>query len=109
MFEFHAREDRNSPAPAMKTPGGGKPPGASKIRENRCLEHAEYNGADKGECDIRGDNAQSAKEGTEEGHRDIFLVRVCPWPKASKPPRAGKVSLAVARGFAAPGDVVKES
>ena len=36
------------------------------------LEHAEHDGADKGECDIGGNNAQSV----DESHREISLVHV---------------------------------
>ena len=44
--------------------------GRLKIRAGvpEALEHAEHDGADKGECDIRGDNAQSADKRTHEGH-----------------------------------------
>src|SRR5258708_30915899 len=42
-------------------------------RENQCdakivLEHAEHDGSDKSDYDIRGDNAQSGDERTDEGH-----------------------------------------
>ena len=40
------------------------------------LEHAEHDGADKGECDIRGDNAQSADKRTDEGHWGTLPVNV---------------------------------
>jgi hypothetical protein len=36
--------------------------GRSNRCHNRALEYAEDDGADKGECDIRGHNAQSADE-----------------------------------------------
>ena len=39
-----------------------RPPGANSFRVcgAGALEHAEHDGADKGECDIRGNNAHSA-------------------------------------------------
>jgi hypothetical protein len=40
------------------------------------LDHAKDDRADKGERDIRGDNAQSAHEGIHEGHSEISGVRV---------------------------------
>ena len=40
------------------------------------LDHAEDDRADKGEREIRGDNAQSAHEGIHEGHSEISRVRV---------------------------------
>ena len=60
------------------------------------LEHAEYDGADKGDCHIRGHNAQSADEGTEEGHWEISLIHVATRcnVKVSEPFRAEKVSPA---------------
>ena len=43
------------------------------------LEHAEHDGADKGECDVRGYNAQFADERTREGHLESSVVYVrCP-------------------------------
>jgi hypothetical protein len=50
----------------MKTPGGpvsrrAKDPVVQLVDALR-LEHAEHDGADEGECDIGGDNAQSADE-----------------------------------------------
>jgi hypothetical protein len=63
------------------------------------LEHAEHDGADKGECDIRGDNAQSADERTDEGHWELsLLTSLTSLPanaEVSKPFRAEKVSAAV--------------
>ena len=38
------------------------------------LEHADHNGADEGECDVRGYNAQSA----DDGHGNTPLVHVVP-------------------------------
>jgi hypothetical protein len=40
------------------------------------LDHAEDNRPDKGECGIRGDNAQSVHEGIHEGHSESSRVRV---------------------------------
>src|ERR1700738_949862 len=55
----------------MKTPGGWNDPG--RRAPNPCcgekpLEHAEYDGADKGDCHIRGHNAQAADERTQKAH-----------------------------------------
>jgi hypothetical protein len=47
-----------------------RPPGAEKIRACSNLEHAEHDGADKGEGQIRGDNAQSA--GESHGNASCF-------------------------------------
>ncbi len=100
---------------SMKTPGGWKnpePPGALKSGGLERLEHAEYDGADKGECDIRGDNAQSADERTDEviGNAPWFTSLPALTLKASKPFPAEKVSVAVARGTSPRrGNVVKES
>ena len=60
------------------------------------LEHAEHDGADKGDCQIRGNNAQSADQRTHEGHREISLVHVTVRfnAEASKAFQAEKVSPA---------------
>jgi len=53
-----------------KQPGGWSDPGRRAPKKSglrRALEHAEYDGADKGEGDIRGHNAQSGDERTK-GH-----------------------------------------
>ena len=47
----------------MKTPGGAKPPGEDPSLVGS-LEHAEDDGADEGESNIRGNNAQSADDWT---------------------------------------------
>src|SRR5207245_195026 len=82
----------------MKTPGGRSTgrvvydwPGSSS------LEHAEHNGADKGEGDIRGYNAQSA----DESHGNAPLVHVVPaiTQHASKAFPAQKVSVTVGPSF----------
>jgi hypothetical protein len=83
----------------MKTPGGWIEPDrrASNYRVMcDALEHAEYDGADKGDGHIRGDNAQSADERTEERHWEISLVHVAAHTntKVSEPFRAEKVSPA---------------
>jgi hypothetical protein len=50
-----------------------KPPGAIKFRVVRAvLEHAKHDRANKGECDIRGNNAQSV----DESHGETSLVHV---------------------------------
>jgi hypothetical protein len=60
------------PSPHKKRPAIGMIQIAGR-RENQCdakivLEHAEHDGSDKSECDIRSDNAQSGDERTDEGH-----------------------------------------
>jgi hypothetical protein len=61
-----------------------------------CLEHAEHDGADKGDCQIRGNDAQSAHQRTHEGHQEISLVHVTARfnAEASKAFQAEKVSPA---------------
>src|SRR6266481_32886 len=72
-----------------------QPPGESLSawRTGRALEHAEHDGADKGECDIGGNNAQSA----DESHGNAPLVHVAARYNAetSKAFRPEKVSAAV--------------
>jgi hypothetical protein len=60
------------------------------------LEHAEHDGTYKGDCQVRGNNAQSADQRTHEGHREISLVHVLARFNAetSKAFRAEKVSPA---------------
>jgi hypothetical protein len=74
------------------------------------LEHAEHDRADKGECDVGGNNAQSADERTHEGHWERSPIRVAAHcdVEANKPFGAEKVSAAVARDISTAGDVVKE-
>ena len=43
------------------------------------LEHAKYDGANKGDCQIRGNNAQSAAE----RHGETSLVHVVPAKNAA--------------------------
>src|SRR6266496_6378963 len=69
----------------MKTPGGAnRRDRRAKIQVwrnpilNGSLEHAEDDGADKDEGDIRGDNAQSADERSCEAHCNAPLVHVVP-------------------------------
>jgi hypothetical protein len=73
----HPRNEREP----MKTPGGWDDPNrrALLVPLSRALEHAEDDCADKGECDIRGNNAQSVHEGTPEGHREspCFVAPRC--------------------------------
>ena len=65
-------EDETLESACMKTPGGWNGPGRRASQNPGCgekvLEHAEYDGADKGDCQIRGHNAQFADERTQEGH-----------------------------------------
>jgi hypothetical protein len=64
----------------MKTPGGWNDPtaGRNQIRAllRKALEHPEHDGADKGECEIRGYNAQFADKRTDESHWEGSLVHV---------------------------------
>ena len=68
--KLHARTGAGATATrcCMKTPGGWNSPGRRVSQNPGCgekaLEHAEYDGADKGDCHIRGHNAQSADERT---------------------------------------------
>jgi hypothetical protein len=62
------------------------------------LEHAEHDGADKGECEISGNNAQSADEAHGKSPWFTSLPVVTLEPSSAFPPK--KVSLAVH-----PGDV----
>jgi hypothetical protein len=82
-----------------------KPPGALKFRiAVSFLEHAEYDRADKGECDIRGNHAQPV----DQSHADLpgfSFLRLLPavTPKASNPFPAEKVSpAALSRFWSAP-------
>ena len=88
----------------MKTPGGWNDPNRRALKKSglgvpEALEHAEHDGADKGECDIRGDNAQSADERTDEGHWELsLLTSLTSLPanaEISKPFRTEKVRAAV--------------
>ena len=90
---------------------------AAGRQNRRCgekpLEHAEHDGADEGECDIGGDNAQSADQSTIR-HWQISGVTSlpAPTPLARKAFHAKKVSLAVppsSPDLPGLGNVVKES
>ncbi len=95
----------------MKTPGGRKIPGPPGAPRSTGLEHAEHNGSDKGECDIRDYNDHSADERTRQAHWEDSLVRVAARcdGKNIHPLRAEKsVSLSLFRRVT-PGNVVKDS
>ena len=55
-----------------------QPPSAVNFRAVivKALKHSEHDGADKGECEIRGYNAQFADERTDESHWELSLVHV---------------------------------
>jgi hypothetical protein len=88
----------------MKKPGGRivQAAGLFDAGKTSALEHTEHDGADEGECDIRGNNAQS----TDESHWECSLVHVAARfnHEANRPFPLEKVSAAVTRS----GDVVKE-
>jgi hypothetical protein len=56
------------------------------------LEHAKHDSADKGECDIRGNNANPVDEGTGENHGEDSLVPHLT-PEASKRFQQNKSAL----------------
>ncbi|WP_426436225.1 hypothetical protein [Bradyrhizobium genosp. P] len=92
--------DTNATRPA------GQPPGETLVRY-WCLDNAENDGADEGERDVRGHNAQLAQQRTREVHWDAPLVHNAARinDKASKTFPAKKVSAAVPPGISmlAPG------
>jgi hypothetical protein len=100
LFEFLTASTKKRPAAGMIQTAGR--------HENlvRRLEHAEHDGADKGDGDIRGNNAQFADERTKKRHRDISLVTSLPAVtlQASKAFRPEKVSLAVAHYLSTAGN-----
>ena len=71
------------------------------------LDHAQHNRTDKGESDIRGNNAQSASE--SHGKPPWFASLAVVTLEATKPFQREKVSAAVARDVSPAGGVVKES
>ena len=86
----------------MKTPGCWNLPAAGRRKFRLCvriLEHAEHDRANKGDCDIRGNNAQSA----DQSHEKTSLVHVaaCSNAEANKRFPPEKVSAAVAGGVRA--------
>jgi hypothetical protein len=98
----------------MKTPGGWRAAGRQTVGVMRdALEHAEYDGADKGDGHIRGNNAQSADERSEERHREISWCTSLPKLTLKLANRSGwkKSALLLYRRNVTPGtaaDVVKE-
>jgi hypothetical protein len=66
LFEF-LLSDRKGELQRMKTPGGWSAPAAGRQNPGctaKALEHPEYDGADKGDRQIRGHYAQAADERT---------------------------------------------
>ena len=96
-FEFSGEGDDSIRHENARRLESSKPPGAIKSGLwGESLEHAEHDGADKGDCQIRDNNAQSADQRTHQGHREISLVHVVARSnaEASKAFRAEKVSPA---------------
>jgi hypothetical protein len=54
--------------------------GRIQIRAVMCeaLKHPEHDGADKGEGEIRGYNAQFADQRTDKSHWEVSLVQILP-------------------------------
>src|SRR5712675_3802881 len=78
------------------------------------LEHAEHDGADKGECEIGGDDAQSADKRTYEGHWEGSLGWSLPAitrkvASRSRPIKSALLSIPTSPQGSAPGNVVKDS
>ena len=78
-----------------------RPPGEGSKTWTGSLEHAEHDGADEGEGNVRGNNAQFADEWTHEGHWEYSLGsrrarkerrRLA---KRSRPKKAGLLSIPV--------------
>lgn len=78
----------------------GRPPGAELMAWSNALEHAENDGADEGERDVRGHNAQLAQQRTREIHWEAPLAHNAARinAKASKRFLAEKVSLTAKLG-----------
>jgi hypothetical protein len=86
----------------MKTPGSWNLPTAGRrkipvLRE--VLEHAEHDRANKGQCDIRGNNAQFADQSHEKTSQVQVTARGNAEANNRFPPE--KVSAPVARGVSA--------
>jgi hypothetical protein len=74
------------------------------------LEHAEHDGADKGECDIRGNNAQFADEAHGKSPRFTSLPVVTrKLADCSRPKKSALLSIKRCPQQGTAGDVVKDS
>jgi len=94
----------------LKTPGGRNDAGRRAQISRLSLEHAEHDGADEDECEIRGNNAQLA----DESHGNPPLVYVAAGindriyqtvPREKSQPRCLSAASAPRRAV---GDVVKD-
>jgi hypothetical protein len=97
---------------ATKTPAGciGPPRRALIKLASSFLEDSEHDRANEGKCDIRGNNAQPARERSHESHPNFSMVHVVPTNLEASdrfPPE--KVSAPVPRVFARTASVVKKS
>ena len=103
----------------MKTPGG---PVSRRAKDSVVqlvgalrLEHAEHDGAYEGECDIGGDNAQSADERTYEGHWKGSLgftslpAIIRKLAIRSRRKKSAVLSISTSPQERVPGNVVKDS
>jgi hypothetical protein len=76
-LKMFARTSRSaSPAETRKRPRGIQPKGRSKESARSFLEDSEHDRTDEGKCDIRGNNAQSARERSHEGHRNFSVIHI---------------------------------
>jgi hypothetical protein len=90
----------------MKKPGGSKTAGLNAMRWVDCLDYAQHDRADKGECSIGGKDAQSA----DDSHGSSpWLTPLPSNHETSKSFPDKKVSLADYCHFPTAGTVVKTS
>jgi hypothetical protein len=76
----------------------------------KVLEHAEHDRANKGDCDIRGNNAQSADQSHEKTSLFTSLPAVTPkLTNGSRRKKSALLSLAASAPPRTAGRMVKES